>query len=314
MSLPVTNRVYQNHHLDSSRWEVYEPRDTDVIITTAYKAGTTWTQDIFYELIYGDLSEKPDKSAVNVWPDAYFMPIEKAELGGWLNSISTQRYIKSHLPLDGLPYYKQARYVVVVRDARDVFMSFYNHYSRYTDEFYQVLNDPQKLMGEPCPRCPEDPRELWEPWITRGWFEWESEGYPFWSNLHHTQSYWDFRHLPNICFIHYNDMLADLGASVRKLAEFAGIDVDDDKVARVVEATTFANVKKAIAEDDAEDPMAATFKGGRDGFYFSGTNGRWREVLGEADLSLYEEAKRRVLTPDCAQYLELGDASGVIKA
>jgi aryl sulfotransferase len=77
----------------------------------------------------------------------------------------------------------------------------------------------------------------------------------------------------------------------------------------VVEATTFANVKKAIAEDSAEDPMAATFKGGRDGFYFSGTNGRWREVLTASDLVLYEEAKTRVLTPDCARYLEQGEAA-----
>ena len=312
MELPKNHRVYHNHHLDSRRWGVYEPRDNDVVITTAYKAGTTWTQDIFYQLIYGDLENRPDKSTVHVWPDADFMPVDADQLAQWLNGITAQRYIKSHLPLDGLPYYPQVRYVVVVRDARDVFMSFFNHFSRYTDEFYEILNDPDRLNGDPCPRCPEDPRALWRQWITRGWFEWESEGYPFWSNLHHTQSYWDFRRLPNILFIHYADMLADLEGAVRKLAAFAEIEVDDAKVARVVEATTFANVKKAIAEDAAEDPMSATFKGGRDGFFFSGTNGRWRDVLTDEDLALYEEAKRRVLSPDCAAYLEQGDASGAL--
>ena len=309
MDLQVMNRVYQNHHLDSTRWDLYKPRPDDIIITTAYKAGTTWTQDIFYQLIYGDLEQKPEKQAVSVWPDAYFLPIGRDELAGWLESFTTQRYIKSHLPLDGLPYYPQARYVVVCRDARDVFMSFFNHYSRYTDAFYGVMNDPEKLMGEPCPRCPEDPRELWQSWITRGWFEWESEGYPFWSNLHHTQTYWDYRQLPNVLFMHYNDMLEDLSGAVRTLAEFSGIEVDDAKVARVVEATTFANVKKEIEADDTEDPMALTFEGGRKGFFFSGSNGRWKDVLNEADLELYEAAKARVLTPDCAEYLERGKSA-----
>ena len=47
MDLPVMNRVYQNHHLDSTRWDLYKPRPDDIIITTAYKAGTTWTQGHF---------------------------------------------------------------------------------------------------------------------------------------------------------------------------------------------------------------------------------------------------------------------------
>jgi len=309
MNLPLLTRSYQNHHLDSTRWELYQPRPDDIIITTAYKAGTTWTQDIFYELIYGDLDDKPDKQMANVWPDAYFMPISREELVDWLEGLSAQRYIKSHLPLDGLPYYSEARYVIVCRDARDVFMSFYNHYSRYTDAFYEMMNDPAKLMGEPCPRCPDDPRELWQPWITRGWFEWESEGYPFWSNLHHTQTYWNHRDLPNFLFMHYNDMLADLPDAVRTLADFAGIEADAEKIARVAEATTFATVKQKIEQDDSEDPMALTFAGGRKGFFFSGSNGRWKDILTDSDLLLYEEAKRRVMTPDCADFLERGKAA-----
>ena len=50
-----------------------------------------------------------------------------------LEAQAHRRFIKSHLPLDALPYFPQVRYIVVVRDPRDVFMSFWNHYSAMTD-------------------------------------------------------------------------------------------------------------------------------------------------------------------------------------
>jgi aryl sulfotransferase len=309
MDLPTITRLYQNHHLDSTRWDLYTPRPDDIIITTAYKSGTTWTQEIFYQLIYGDLETKPSPDTIYVWPDAYFMGIDRDVLKGWLDGFETQRVIKSHLPLDGLPYHRQTKYIIVCRDPRDVFMSFYNHYSSYTESFYQMMNNPEVLLGQPLPVCPQDPRDLWQDWIGKGWFTWESEGYPFWSNMHHTQTYWNYRHLPNFLFIHYNDMLEDLDGAVRKLADFAGIEVSDDKVDRVVEANTFANVRKRIDADESEDPMATNFKGGRKTFYFKGTNGRWKDVLNADDLQLYEQAKKRVLTADCADWLERGNVA-----
>ena len=305
--LPEVTRQYQNHHLDSTRWDVYSPRSDDVIITTAYKSGTTWTQDIFYELLYGDDPKKPIQDAVNVWPDADFLGIEKSALKAWLDGFEKQRYIKSHLPLDGLPYYEQAKYVIVCRDPRDVFMSLFNHVSRYKAEFYQMLNDPARLIGEPMPQISTDPREVWRDWISRGWFDWESEGYPMWSNMHHTQTYWNFRHLPNFLFLHYNDMLSDLTGAVTKIAEFSNIKVDSQKIARVVEATTFENVKnKALSMEN--DPMTSTFEGGQAQFIFKGTNGRWKDIFTDEDLELYESAKQRVLSEDCANWLEHGGA------
>jgi aryl sulfotransferase len=96
--------------------------------------------------------------------------------------------MKSHLPLDALPYYPQVKYIVVGRDARDVFMSFWDHYSNFTDATYAGLNDPRGRIGPPMPPCPQDIHECWTNWINRGWFEWESEGYPHSGNLYHTQS------------------------------------------------------------------------------------------------------------------------------
>jgi aryl sulfotransferase len=304
--LPEVTRLYQNHHLDSTRWDVYNPRPDDVIVTTSYKAGTTWTQQILHQLFYRDHKELPDFDAVTPWPDARFIPISKEKLGVFMDAIEGRRFIKSHLPLDGLPYYSQVKYLIVGRDCRDVFMSFFNHYSRYTDLAMTMMNTPD-IQGDLLPVCPEDPRELWQDWISKGWFEWETEGYPFWANLGHTASYWPYRHLPNFMFIHYNDLLADLDLSIRKISAFLGEEPTEKQLAQIVENTTFANVKAKAKELDAlVDENTRVFEGGSEGFFFKGTNGRWRDVLTSEDLALYEEAKERVLTPECAKWLEEG--------
>ena len=304
--LPTKDRIYQNHHLDSTRWEAYRPRAGDIIVTTSYKSGTTWTQQILHELLHGNEEPMPEMQLISPWVDARFLPIPKEAIGPLLDSLPTPRTLKSHLPLDGLPYYEQVRYLVVGRDPRDVFMSLLNHYGSYTDTAFEALN-AEDAVGPPFPRCPEDVRELWKTWVTRGWFEWESEGYPFWSNLYHTQSYWNFRHLPNLLFLHYNDMLADLEGKVREIAAFCGIDATDADIARTVEATTFANVRKKAEETpEEEDLSAAFFHGGQRTFFYKGTNERWRGILTEEDLALLEDAKARVLTPDCARWLEEG--------
>lgn len=304
--LPQVTRVYQNHHLDSTRWEEYTPRPTDIIVTTSYKAGTTWTQQILDEMFYGLMDPRPEFNDVTPWPDARFLPIPREQLGPYMEAIPGRRFIKSHLPLDGLPYYPQVQYFIVARDPRDVFMSFFNHYARYTDTAMSMFNAPE-AVGAPLPPCPEDPRELWKLWMTRGWFDWESEGYPFWANLGHTASYWSYRHLPNFHFFHYNDMLGNHAGVVAQMAEAAQFEITPEDLERIVAHTTFDHVKSKAKEMDAKgDPRGVVFKDGAEGFFFKGTNGRWKDVLTDEDLELYQQSKKRVLAPDCVDWLENG--------
>ena len=60
-----------------------------------------------------------------------------------------QRFLKSHLPFDALPYDPAVRYVYVGRDTRDVFMSAFNHYSAYTELTYSLLD----AAGGAAARC-----------------------------------------------------------------------------------------------------------------------------------------------------------------
>ncbi|MEZ5557853.1 MAG: sulfotransferase domain-containing protein [Pseudomonadales bacterium] len=299
---PEIRHVYQNHHLDSTRWRYFEHRPGDIVISTSYKAGTTWMQTIVGNLLYphGDLPAPATQ--LSPWLEERTVPLELL-----LNQYAAEtgtRFIKTHLALDGLPFREDVRYVVVARDPRDVFMSLLNHWGNHTSEYFARINAVPGRVGEPFPPCGHDVHEVWRDWISRGWFDWESEGYPYWGNMHHSATWWAFRHLPNVTLVHYADLLADLDGQMRALADFLEIEVPARRWPHVVDACTFATVKRHPERVVGE--MSASFSGGAQTFINQGTNGRWRGVLSDADLELYEAARLRVLPADCARWLERG--------
>ncbi|UCE85612.1 MAG: sulfotransferase domain-containing protein [Deltaproteobacteria bacterium] len=296
------SRVYQNHHLDSTRWERYVPRDGDVVISTSYKAGTTWTQTIVANLVFQDGELPGGVTEISPWLDMRVRPAD--EMFARIEAQTHRRFLKTHLALDGIPIHEKVQYIVVGRDARDVFMSLWNHYSHHTREALAMLNGTPGRVGDPLPPCDGDIRALWHNWITRGWFEWEHDGWPYWSHLHHAQSWWEWRHLPNILFVHYNDLLADLAGEMRRIAAWLAIHVPDASWPRIVDAATFDTMKRNAERIVPEADML--WKGGARTFINKGTNGRWRDVLTADDLALYPKAVARSLSPDCARWLEAG--------
>jgi aryl sulfotransferase len=295
-------RIYQNHHLESTRWDRYAPREGDVVISTSYKAGTTWMQTIVANLVFPDGDLPGGVTEISPWLDVRTRPGD--EMFDRIEAQTHRRFLKTHLALDGIPIHPQVQYVVVGRDARDVFMSLWNHYSNHTPEALSLLNDTPGRVGDRFPACDGDIRKLWRNWITRGWFDWECDGWPYWSHLHHAQTWWDRRQLPNILFVHYNDLLADLDGEVRRVASWLGIDVPEEKWPRIVDAATFDTMKRNA--DKIVPDAEMLWKGGGRTFINKGTNGRWRDVLTAEDLALYPKAVERTLSPDCARWLEAG--------
>jgi aryl sulfotransferase len=303
--LPARTRHYSSYIFESRNWDRYVPRPGDIVVSTSYKSGTTWMQNILRQLLFPS-EPRPPISAVSPWLDR-----RNAGLDALIAALEAQRhrrFIKSHMPLDALPYFPEVRYIIVVRDPRDVFMSFWNHYSEFTDAYHA---EPPPPGIAPMPRCPDDIHALWPLWISQGCFPWESEGWPHSGNLYHTASWWRFRHLPNIRFIHFADLLADPASEIADVARFIGLDATPARVAEVAGAVTFDALRREAAHAAPLPPerAAAIWRHGLDTFFFKGTNGRWRDVLTPSELTLYEAAKERCLTPDCAAYLERGRAA-----
>ncbi len=301
--VPANTRVYQHHHLDSTRWEHVTFRPDDVVVTTPYKCGTTWTQRILAALIHG-----PDQGLgreLSPWIDARFWgPIEPIAEG--LEAQQHRRFIKSHLPLDGMPWDDDVHYVVVGRDPRDIFMSLLNHYASYGEAAMTVLNDSGN-PGAPMPLYGGDVHEFWRDWIGRGWFSWEQDGWPFWSAFHHLETWWSVRDRPNVLLVHFADLKADPAAEIARLARFLDIERTADELARVKEVTTFSHMRADLLVTEAAEggPDGSFFEGGMATFMFKGTNGRWREVLTAEELDAYE-ARAGQLDDGLRAWLEHG--------
>ena len=70
---PRKTREFHNHHMDSTRWNNFPFRDDDIIISTWAKSGTTWTQQIISQLIFGGAEEVPVMD-VAAWIDMRLLP------------------------------------------------------------------------------------------------------------------------------------------------------------------------------------------------------------------------------------------------
>jgi len=301
--IPEIKHLYQNYLLDSLRWNFIDFRDDDIVIATSGKTGTTWTQGVVANLIFSgrDLPAAPIE--MSPWLEQRVVPSDLV-----LSQLAQQthrRFIKTHLPLDGLRYDRRVKYLYVGRDTRDVFMSVWNHYRSFTEGALTLFNTTPGRIGPEVQPCPDDIHYFWRMFMTRGWFEWESEGYPFLSPLRHVQSWWNYRHLPNIHFVHYADLSADFRAEAQRIADFLEIGVPEESWPAIIRNCTLAKMRTAAPQDR----LRQVLKGGAETFFYKGTNNRWKEVLTADEIALYDAAARRALTPECRRWLENGKSA-----
>jgi len=303
--LPHREHIYQNHQLDSAYWDGFAPRNDDVIIATSLKGGTTWMQTIVANLIFQGQEPSVPVWQLSPWID--FRPTDIKEKLALIEAQTHRRFVKTHLPLDGLIYFPEVKYIYVGREARDIFMSLWNHHNLLSPELVGTINSWPDRVGDPFPTGQDDMHKFFHEWITRGWFPWEREGYPYWSVMHHAQTWFDYQHLPNILLVHFNDLLTDLDGEMRRISRYLGIETDEEIWPTLVENATFKMMKR-----DAEKfaPSGGSpFVGGAKRFIFKGTNGRWVGVLSADELALYDQRVAEVLTPACARWLEYGRAA-----
>ena len=150
-----------------------------------------------------------------------------------------------------------------------------------------------------------DANQLFPLWATTGSQPWTHDGAPFGLPMFHMiESFWRYRHLPNILLLHYADLTADLESEMRRVACFLGVEHNEGDWPQLVEAASFAGMKNR-AEDTAPDADLGEWSNSGD-FFRSARRGAWRTGLSEENKALYENVNSSRLDPQMKAWAEHG--------
>ena len=307
MRQPV--RRYRSVVSDSQRWDGFEFRDDDIVISTPPKCGTTWMQMLCALAVF-QTPELPGRlTDLSPWVD--MLTASRDDIVAQLEAQDHRRFIKSHTPLDGLPYDERVTYICVGRDPRDVAVSWDNHFDNINlGVFLETraaavgLDDLPEVMPDGPPIPAEDPRERFWQWV-------EDDHAPgggtstLMGTLHHLSTFWDAREEPNIVLFHYSDLKDDLEGQFRRLADTLEIELDEEAVPDLVKAATFDSMRDR-AEQLAPEVKTDGFWNDTNRFFHVGGSGQWQQLMGPGDADRYEARVRELAAPDLAAWVHVG--------
>lgn len=202
----------------------YAPTHRDVFVATYIKSGTNWMMQLAHQLLTHGNGDYEHIHSVIPWPDTtnggpmrhYAIPLQDDSV--WKASPEQKRVIKTHFNWELLPYSPDARYITVIRDPKDVFVSSYHFLVKEGDRTWVSVETWLKLFL--------------------------SEQFPMWGSwAANTANYWAERHRPNVLIVSFKSMKRDLGGTVRKVADLLDVRVDDELIERVSEKSSFAYMK-----------------------------------------------------------------------
>lgn len=179
------------------------------------------------------------------WIEARFRG-SSAEMFERLAAQTHRRFFKTHLPVDGVPIFDEVRYLHVARDGRDAFMSWHNHHTAFSDTAlasFDKVGLEDSTIGRPFPRAPTDPAEHFRRWISTSAVIGQTDGTPELSYFDLEAGYWTERRRPNFLMVHFNDLLVDLDAEMRRIAAFLEIEVNERVWHSLVRAADFKEMQ-----------------------------------------------------------------------
>ncbi len=211
-------------------------RNGDIVISVPPKSGTTWTMNIVHQLRSSGDPDFLDVYAEVPWLEACPSPAHSLEvLTAAIDQLPAdrRRAFKTHAAPGVLPFWPRGegsdvRYVVVVRNPDEVVASVRPFLASHTPEFIEQWGLPGDMLTYPTFADFFD--DLGLPTFGPRVFDFVAR-------------WWPHRHDARVLMLHYSDMVADHGGSIRKVADFLGFAPSRDDWERVLEYTSFSWMK-----------------------------------------------------------------------
>ena len=185
----------------------------DTWVVTYPKSGTTWMQQIIRLILSkGNSTKRLD----------YAIPwLEATNDVHIISTLERPRGFKSHMPYGrmpcGLPSSTPCKYISVIRNPKDVAVSFYHHYNSL------IYNG----------KC------NWDEFIS--WFL--TGDVHFGDYFDHVLGWWKHREDENVLLLKYENIKQDLHSTVIQVAQFMGHELSQDIVEKIAMKSSFASMK-----------------------------------------------------------------------
>jgi aryl sulfotransferase len=192
---------------------------------------------------------------------------------------------------------------VTARHPLDAAVSMYHQRSNIERGRLQELVGQPKLIG---PTMPRKPLHDWllayitgdaVPWIVRGHPREYLNSLP--GHLWHLSDAWRRRREPGVMLVRYEDLAADLGGQMDRIAQRLGIAVPGSPWPALVQAATFAAVRSNAGQ---LVPATGIFRSS-EAFFRRGTPGAAREILSTEELAAYHARVAQLAAADLLAWL-----------
>ncbi|MEO5700786.1 MAG: sulfotransferase domain-containing protein [Casimicrobiaceae bacterium] len=218
----------------------YEPGAGDVFIATQMRSGTTWMQQIVYQIVTRGTGALDDARFSHLY---MMSPWIETEDGVGVSEAPRfgeppLRIIKTHLPAALCPYAARAKYICVARNPLSCFAS---------------IVDLDRMLAGPLLPSVESMAE----WFCSDAMHWGS-----WPN--HVRGWWDLAAThENVLFVHFEEMTRDFGVVRDRVAQFLGIALSPDEARRVDARCSFEFMTLHEEFFEMARPTMFSVRGGR---------------------------------------------------
>jgi hypothetical protein len=177
--------------------------DKDVFIVGYPKSGNTWMQNIIAALVYGITPEYTSDGLIQtIVPDVHTFK--------YYRRFANPMHFKSH----DLPLKNFRRVIYIVRDGRDVMVSYYHHQQIQVGkdfDFMKMVTDGSNVFGG----------------------KWSS----------HIQAWQDNPFDAEILQIRYEDLKTNTVGELGRICTFLGVERDEAEIDRVAKSVTFDKLR-----------------------------------------------------------------------